>query len=143
MDTSLTNPGSSQVGRTQKFEILLTEALIDAFGGVSGDRNPVHMSTEHAKRLGHSKRVVHGMLLGSLVSRLVGEHLPGGDVLLLSIKIDFHQTVYAGDTIEVSGTIERESPATGTLDIKFSMKTSQKVVVRGTALVQRKTPKSV
>jgi acyl dehydratase len=122
---------------TAEFEVEITDKLIDAFAELSGDRNKLHMSLEYARNLKFQNRIAHGVLLSSFVSRLVGEHLPGGDVLLLSLKMDFHKPVHPGDFLKVKGIIQNESPATRTLDIRFDISRNNVSVSKGSVLVQR------
>jgi len=122
--------------RKAEFRVLMTQEMIHAFADLSGDKNPLHVSPEHAAQFGFPDRVAHGMLLGGLVSQLVGEHLPGGDVLLLSVKMDFHQPTHAGDELMVRGEIVSDSPSTRTMEIQFQIHHSRGVACKGTALVQ-------
>ena len=124
------------MGKSAEFQVSLEPALIEKFAELSGDRNPIHLSNDHALSLGFASRVAHGMLLAGLVSRLVGEYLPGGDVLLLSIKVDFHQPSHAGDLLNVSGCVVNESSATRTLEIQFQIQHGRGIACKGKVLVQ-------
>ena len=64
---------------------------------MSGDDNPIHTTRQPP--------IVHGMLIGAYVSRLVGTRLPGAGALMHSCRLDFLQPVFAGDTIVVDGTV--------------------------------------
>src|SRR3989338_2794816 len=121
---------------TAEFQVLMSEEMIQSFADLSGDKNPLHTSSKHAAKFGYPGNVAHGMLLGSLVSRLVGEYLPGGDVLLLSVKIDFHLPTHSGDLLRVQGSAINHSPATRTMEIKFQIRHSRGMACKGTALVQ-------
>lgn len=119
------------------FETILDAALVDGFAALSGDRNPIHMDAASAAALGFGGRVVHGMLLSALVSRLVGENLPGGNILLLSVKIGFHKPALVGDRVRVEGTIVSESASTRAIEIAFAISRGGEVLAKGTALARR------
>lgn len=74
---------------------------IDRFAEVSGDDNPIHMDAGFARERGFRGRVVHGMLLGAFLSRVLGTKLPGAGALWLSQSLRFVQPVYVNDRIEV------------------------------------------
>lgn len=123
--------------KTAAFDVLITEEMIDSFASLSGDRNPIHVSKEYAQSKKYPHRIAHGMLLGCFVSTLIGEHLPGGDVLILQTKIDFHKTVHPGDKLAILGSIESESVATNTLVVKFQISRGNDVVSKGQVLAQK------
>jgi 3-hydroxybutyryl-CoA dehydratase len=93
------------LGQTARFERAITGVMLDQFQRLSGDRNPLHADKAYALKHGYSDRVVHGLLAGSLYSKLVGTYLPGRYALLHEITIQFLQPVYPGDILVVSGTI--------------------------------------
>ncbi|MFZ4696227.1 MAG: MaoC/PaaZ C-terminal domain-containing protein [Verrucomicrobiia bacterium] len=119
------------------FETVLDAASVDAFASLSGDRNPIHMDAASAAALGFGGRVVHGMLLSTLVSRLVGENLPGGNVLLLSVKIGFHKPALVGDRVRVEGEIVSESHSTRAIEINFRISRGEELLAKGIALARR------
>ena len=119
------------------FETTLDAALVDAFAALSGDRNPIHMDAGKAAALGFGGRVVHGMLLSALVSRLVGENLPGGNVLLLSVKIGFHRPALVGDRVRVEGTVASESHSARAIEVAFTISRGGELLAKGSALARR------
>lgn len=79
--------------------------MLDSFAALSGDYNPVHMDEDFCREHGLETRVVHGMLVLSLVSALIGMHLPGKGAVWLSQSFDFIRPARIGDMLTVSGTI--------------------------------------
>jgi len=55
---------------------------LDRFAQLSGDISAIHISREAAQTSGFPDRVVHGLLAGAYVSRMVGMELPGEHWLL-------------------------------------------------------------
>lgn len=41
-----------------------------------GDRNPLHVEGDFARRMGFDGRIAHGMLTSAILSTLIGEDLP-------------------------------------------------------------------
>jgi 3-hydroxybutyryl-CoA dehydratase len=89
------------VGRTALRRVRLTDEMLDRFTELSGDTNSVHADADAARRAGHRGRVVHGMLLGSLVSSVLGVDLPGEGGLLQELSLSFRRPCHPGDEIEI------------------------------------------
>jgi 3-oxoacyl-[acyl-carrier protein] reductase len=106
---------SLREGETTTWEHLVTTADVDAFVALSGDDNPLHVDDRFARRHGFRGRVVHGMLVGAFLSRVVGTALPGPGVVWMSQTIRFAQAVYIGDRIAVAVTIKHKAEAARTV----------------------------
>ncbi len=65
------------VGQFSEFEKSFTESDVLAFAKITGDFNPAHLDYDYAKDTIFKDRIVHGMLVGSLFSGLLGTKLPG------------------------------------------------------------------
>jgi 3-oxoacyl-[acyl-carrier protein] reductase len=96
---------------------------IDAFVALSGDDNPLHLSDAFAQQHGFRGRVVHGMLVGAFLSRVLGTVLPGPGVLWLSQSMRFRQAFYAGETIEITVRIVHKSESLRTLVLETTVRT--------------------
>lgn len=120
------------VGLKAEFTALISAAMVDQFAELSGDRNPLHMDASFAEASGHPDRVVHGMLSASLFSTLVGLHLPGKHALLHEVKASFHNPVYPGTQVHVSGEISYLNEAYKQAEIKAMIRdTTGKKLVSG------------
>ena len=107
-----------EVGLQKKFSVTITESMVEAFADLSGDFSPIHMNDDYAKTTTFGKRVVHGMLLASFLSRIDGMYLPGKHALYFSQSVDFRSPCFIGDTVTVSSTVIDKSEATKILKIK-------------------------
>lgn len=87
------------------FQREITEEMLESFAALSGDYNPVHMDEAFCREHGLETRVVHGMLVLSLVSTLIGMYLPGKGAVWLSQSFDFISPARIGDNLAVSGKI--------------------------------------
>lgn len=77
----------------------ITEADVDAFAGITGDFNPLHVDREYAARSRFGERIAHGILTAGLVSAVLGMRLPGPGGIFLSQTLKFLRPVRFGDTI--------------------------------------------
>jgi 3-hydroxybutyryl-CoA dehydratase len=94
---------------------------IDAFARVSGDLSPVHMSEAFAKECGFQGRVVHGALLVSYISQMVGVHFPGGNCLLNSLNVKFHSPCFVGDTVEIRAKVDQISDGVNVILLEITV----------------------
>lgn len=69
------------------------------FAELTGDLNGLHVSETFAEKQWFGKPVVHGMLVGSLLSSLMGMKLPGPGTILAREEMDFLKPVFYGDEI--------------------------------------------
>lgn len=100
------------LGLTKQFEIIITEKLVNDFAKISGDYSPIHMDENYAKKTTFQKRVVHGMLLASFLSRMDGMYLPGRHALYFSQSLEFREPCFIGDKITVISKVIDKSEST-------------------------------
>lgn len=92
-----------EVGMKNTFTKTITEADVLLFGGVCGDLNPIHFNEEYAKTTMYGRRIVHGAIVGGLLSA-AGAELTGQGSVYVKDERFFAAPVYIGDTI--SATVE-------------------------------------
>ncbi len=123
-------------GQTAVIEAELTDRMLDTFSEISGDRSAIHTSGEFARESGFKGRIVHGLLLGSIVSRMVGMELPGKHGFLHNITLNFHKPCYVGYRIIVEAEITDIIESVKTIVVKVKIKRSpQEVLVTGKAQI--------
>lgn len=90
------------------------------FANLTEDDNPVHFDEEAAKESGYPAPLVHGMLVNSLVSTVMGTKLPGNGTVLMDQQVKYSGPVFAEDevtvTLEFAGYEERNQFYIGTFD---------------------------
>jgi acyl dehydratase len=93
------------VGQSYAIARAFTADDVKTFANLTGDSNEVHLSDEAAKRAGFDGTLVHGMLVASLFSRIMGMHLPGPGSIYMQQSINFRAPVYVGDEVTASVTV--------------------------------------
>jgi len=88
-----------KVGQSAEMTKIFTEEDIFLFAGITGDRNPVHISKEFAATTRFGERIAHGILTAGVVSAVIGMKLPGPGCLYLSQTLSFLAPVRIGDEI--------------------------------------------
>ncbi len=91
---------------------------LEAFAKLSGDRNPLHTDDAFAGRTHFQRRVVHGMLLASYVSALVGMRCPGPGALWNQQSFRWRAPVFIGDRVEITVRVTHKSAGSRTLTIQ-------------------------
>ena len=87
------------VGQSAEITKVFTEEDIFLFAGITGDRNPVHISKEYAEKTRFGERIAHGILTAGLISAVIGMKLPGPGCLYVSQTLSFLAPVKIGDEI--------------------------------------------
>ena len=87
------------VGQSAEMTKIITEEDVFLFAGITGDRNPVHISKEFAAKSRFGERIAHGMLTAGLISAVIGMKLPGPGCLYVSQTLSFLAPVRIGDEI--------------------------------------------
>ncbi|KKT62540.1 hypothetical protein A2W48_00425 [Candidatus Giovannonibacteria bacterium RIFCSPHIGHO2_12_44_12] len=110
---------------------------VRVFGNLSGDKNPLHYEKKYAESKGFDKPLVHGILLASKFSFLVGMVIPGENSLYISQELRFHKPIFVGEKISFKGTVISKSESTKIVEIKTEIFNSGgDLAVSGKALVK-------
>jgi acyl dehydratase len=90
---------SFTVGEEASISRTFTQDDVETFSRLSGDRNPVHLDEEYAKQTRFGGRIIHGMLVSSLISCALGTVLPGPGSIYLSQQLSFRAPARAGERL--------------------------------------------
>lgn len=93
------------LGQTASFSKTITESDVYNFAGIVGDFNSAHVNAVEAEKGIFGKRVAHGMLVGSLISTVLGTKLPGPGTIYMEQDCKFLAPVYFEDTITATVTV--------------------------------------
>ena len=93
-----------RLGQRATFSKTITEADIQGFADLTGDRNPLHLDAEFARRSRFGRPIAHGLLVAGIISAALGTRLPGAGAIYVSQSLRFLKPVYPGDT--VTATVE-------------------------------------
>ena len=122
-----------KVGMSESYSQTITDADIKSFSGVSGDKNPVHMSDEYAENSKFKKRIAHGLMLSSYFSAIFGTKLPGPGCVYVSQSLKFIRPVYIGDTVTATVAIKSINPETRRIYFDTVCSVKGRTVIKGAA----------
>lgn len=84
---------------TKEFVIKLDDGI--RFAEISGDNNPIHLDEQVAKNTRFGKRIVHGMLIGSYFSSIIGNDFPGNGSIYMEQDLKFLSPIYYDEMISL------------------------------------------
>ena len=91
-----------QVGDKAELRKAFTEEEVFQYSGISTDRNPLHLDKDFGRESIFGQRIVHGMLVASLFSGLIGSKLPGAGSIYLGQTLSFKAPVAIGEEVTAS-----------------------------------------
>lgn len=111
--------------QTYEVEEHLTREFVESFGQLTGDINPLHMDKTFANERGFSDQVVHGALLTSIFSRIIGMHLPGKGALIMKADSQFRAPTLIEDRVTFKAEMTQWSEATSTMVVEGEARHSE------------------
>lgn len=130
--------GELRTGMSVYYRTRLGRREVDAYASLIGDVNPLHVDHDHGRGTPPGARVVHGMLMASHFSTIIGVLLPGRRALLTKMHVEFLHPVRVGSRVVVSGKIVHIERLVGSVDLSLRLYVKDRVCVtaRAAALVQ-------
>ena len=127
-----------QIGDKASFTKTVSESDVYQFAGITGDFNPIHINSEHARNTIFKERIVHGILTTGLISAVIGTKLPGTDTIYLSQKVDFKAPVKIGDTVTAEVEVLEKKDRKKIIRLRTIVKNQlDEIVVDGEAVVMK------
>lgn len=127
-----------KIGDAASCDFVVDERSVEAFAELSADDNPLHMDEQVARSHGFPRRVAHGMLALSAISRLIGTQLPGPGSLWVSQEVKFPAPVLVGDALTAQVVVEQISLAVGSVKLRTEVRNKETgvIVLSGFAMVK-------
>lgn len=88
-----------RIGEKASLVKTFTEKDLQDFAVMTMDDNGMHVDPVMSRKGIFRRPVVHGVLVGSLISSVMGTKLPGSGTILQGEDIRFLNPVYPGDTV--------------------------------------------
>ena len=124
------------IGQSAKMTKIVLEEDVKNFGTATGDINPIHLDNEYAMQTAFGQRIAHGLLIGGMISAVLGTQLPGPGTIYLSQSLQFRAPVFIGDEITaVAEVIHIRSDKPVVTIHTTCINQNQQIVVEGDAVV--------
>lgn len=124
-----------EIGNSGEFSKTITESDVIIFAGISGDLNPVHINEVEASKSRFGKRIVHGALVSSYISTVLGMYMPGPGTIYLEQSSKYICPVYIGDTLTAKVQIVAIEKGNRARLSTVVVNQNKKIVVEGEAKV--------
>lgn len=126
-----------KVGDQASISKTFTAEDVDQFARLSLDENPLHLDEAAAAESIFGQRVVHGALVASLFSALLGMKLPGEGTIYLGQNSSFKAPVYLDEEITATVEVIEIREARGIAKLKTTaVNEAGKTVIDGEAVVK-------
>jgi len=126
-----------KVGDKARLSKSFTEEEVFRFAEISADKNPLHLDKDFGRASIFGQRIVHGMLVASLFSGLIGMELPGAGSIYLGQSLTFKAPVAIGEEVTASVEIIKIRQDKPIVTLRTVCVNSEgKIVIEGEAVVK-------
>ncbi|MEM9782656.1 MAG: MaoC/PaaZ C-terminal domain-containing protein, partial [Pseudomonadota bacterium] len=124
------------VGDEARLERVCTEDDFYVFANASGNHNPLHLAQHDGDDDGRPEAVAPSMWVGSLISAVLGNILPGAGTLYRRQSFEFVERAHAGDDLVASVRVAEKRPdGEVVLATSVTRKTDGATILTGEAVV--------
>ncbi|MDN5341312.1 MaoC family dehydratase [Oceanotoga sp. DSM 15011] len=128
-----------ELGHVYEEKTKISSTDVNTFAEISGDKNPLHIDEEFAKKSIFGQRIAHGILVLGKISAVLGMRFPGNGTIYMQQSAKFKAPVFLDEELTVRIEVKEK------IDEKFRLilitqviKEDGKVAIDGEALVQFK-----
>jgi 3-hydroxybutyryl-CoA dehydratase len=114
---------------------VVSEADLDTFATLTGDRNPIHLDEEFAAETIFKGRIAHGMLTATFISAILGTQLPGPGAIYIAQTLNFKAPVRIGDEVIATARVSELFPEKKRALLTCDCSVAGKTVLEGDALL--------
>lgn len=124
------------VGQMAELMTVFTEEKVVQFADISNDHNPIHLDREYASKSRFGKRIVHGFLVGSLISAVIANVMPGEGSIYVNQNLNFKRPVFWNDEIRAKVVITNIDVEKSLIELStVCINQCGKNVIEGTAVI--------
>tara|TARA_B110000438_G_C15793962_1_gene642011 strand:- start:1069 stop:1485 length:417 start_codon:yes stop_codon:yes gene_type:complete len=121
-----------KIGQTFSFEHSLSTDNVQSFVELSGDTSPMHIDKEFGEKTIFKKNIVHGMLLASFFSKIIGLYF-SKNIIYLGQTLEFRKPAFINDVLLVEAIVKSKSISTKIVTLNTAIKRNDDVLLNGQA----------
>ncbi|MFA7422628.1 MAG: MaoC family dehydratase [Acholeplasmataceae bacterium] len=95
-----------KIGDVRSYQRVISKEDVFKFGELTKDMNKAHFDEIYTKQTIFKKPIIHGMLLGSLFSKVFGLEYPGEGTIYCSQTLKFLKPAYPEEVLNVVITVK-------------------------------------
>lgn len=93
------------IGDFRSYQRVITKEDVLKFAELTGDFNQAHFDEAYCEKTIFKKPIVHGMLIGSLFSKIFGQEYPGEGTIYCAQSLKFLKPVYPDTLLTIKITV--------------------------------------
>src|SRR5210317_232431 len=126
-----------KVGDKATLSKAFTKSEVEQFAKIPLDDNPIHLERKYAESTVFGQPVVHGILVASLLSGLMGGKFPGHGTIYLGQSLNFKAPVYIDEEVEASVEVVKIREDKPIITLKtLCVKSDGTIAIEGEAVVK-------
>ncbi|MDA9893975.1 MaoC family dehydratase [bacterium] len=86
-------------GTKSEYKKTFSDEEVLLFSKIIGDNNPIHVDSKYAAKSIFGKKIIHGVLINGMVSKIFGTQYPGKGSIYLTQNSKFLKPVFVGEEI--------------------------------------------
>jgi acyl dehydratase len=128
------------VGDEYREDFSYSQEHINEFARLCGDTNPIHLDAAYAATTSFKKPIMHGMIGGSVISRVFGITFHGGGFIYVSQYMEFKRPMFVDTAYEIVVTVKEvnREKHIATISTEIFDKDSGKLCIGGQAQLLHK-----
>lgn len=108
-----------------------SESDMKTFIDLSTDDSPIHTDHKFCQGQGFKSPLLHGALLTTQLSRLIGKELPDNKAMTVGFSIEFFNPAYVDEDLEFHAKLLYKSEATRIIELKFWISRQEVIIGKG------------
>ena len=108
-----------------------SESDMKTFINLSTDDSPIHTDHKFCQDRGFKSPLLHGALLTTQLSRLIGKELPDNKAMTVGFSIEFINPAYVDEDLEFHAKLLYKSEATRIIELKFWIFRQEAIIGKG------------
>lgn len=108
-----------------------SESDMKTFIALSTDDSPIHTDDKFCQGRGFKSPLLHGVLLSTQLSRLIGKELPDNKAMTVGYSIEFFNPTYVDEVLEFHAKLLYKSEATRIIELKFWISRQETIISKG------------
>lgn len=117
-----------KIKEIKKFGIKITKNLHENFIKISGDRSLIHTNKKFSIRNGFKDKIGYAFLLSNILSKIYGEHFPGGNELCLQHSEKFIKPYYINDFLIIKIKVIQKNTAAKLITLEINIKSKDELI---------------
>lgn len=108
-----------------------SESDMKTFIAISTDDSPIHTDYKFCQDRGFKSPLLHGVLISTQLSRLIGKELPDNKAMTVGYSIEFLNPAYVDEDLAFHAKLIYKSEATGIIELKFWISRQATIIGKG------------